>query len=139
MTGVVYLITELDTGKVYVGQTNMGITRRWKAFLGKSGSTNYMKELVLTRGPDKFKIEELMDCYSREEMNHWEKFFILSFRSFDPKFGYNKSLGGFGAGSMLQSTRDKLKRCVPPSQLGRTRTAETCARISKAKLGVKLK
>lgn len=137
MYGSVYLITELDTGKVYVGQTTMTIKRRWASYCSRPIKNHYVSELIYRRGSNAFKIEELMDAVDRAELNKWEQFYIEYFQSYKEDKGYNKSLGGFGAGKITEDTRRKFKtNCKPPSQKGKTTSPETRARISKSKQGV---
>ena len=85
--GFVYLITELDTNKKYIGKKNfwkpkiLPVTKKrkrrvrtrvesdWREY---TGSSEKVTTLVESRGLDKFKREILRLCKTKGEMSYYE-------------------------------------------------------------------
>ena len=85
--GFVYLITEIDTGKKYIGKKNfwkpkiLPITKKrkrrvrtrvesdWREY---TGSSEKVTTLIESRGLDKFKREILYLCKTKGEMSYYE-------------------------------------------------------------------
>ena len=85
--GFVYVITELDTGKKYIGKKNfwkpkiLPITKTrkrrvrtrvesdWRKYYG---SNNTVKELVESKGEQNYKREILKLCKTKGEMSYYE-------------------------------------------------------------------
>ena len=85
--GFVYLITEIDTNKKYIGKKNfwkpkvLPITKKrkrrvrtraesdWREYFG---SSEIVRSLVESRGVDKFKKEILHLCKTKGEMSYYE-------------------------------------------------------------------
>ena len=85
--GFVYLITELDTGKKYIGKKNFWATRKLPPLKGKSrrrtkksesdwkdyyGSSEEVKTLVESKGVDNYKREIIRLCRTKGEMSYYE-------------------------------------------------------------------
>lgn len=91
--GFVYLITDLDTGKKYIGQKiffnkvskpplkgkkNRRISKKpsdWETYFG---SNDILKEQVSERGAERFHREILRLCAAKSEMNYWETYEIFN-------------------------------------------------------------
>lgn len=89
---IIYRITNLITGRIYIGQTTMLLRRRWAAH--KRGKrycplTSSMKK----HGKDKFIIEHICSALSPEYLDELEIQFIAAANSVYPN-GYNLSTGG---------------------------------------------
>ena len=85
--GFVYEVTEIDTGKKYIGKKNfwkpktLPVTKTrkrrvrtrtesdWREYFG---SSNELQSLVESRGSDKFKREILILCKTKGEMSYHE-------------------------------------------------------------------
>ncbi len=85
--GFVYLITEIDTNKKYIGKKNfwkpktLPITKKrkrrvrtrvesdWRSY---AGSSEKVTTLIESRGLDKFKKEILYLCKTKGEMSYYE-------------------------------------------------------------------
>ena len=85
--GFVYEVTEIDTGKKYIGKKNfwkpktLPVTKTrkrrvrtrtesdWRQYFG---SSNQLCQLVEERGADKFKREILLLCKTKGEMSYHE-------------------------------------------------------------------
>ena len=85
--GFVYLITELDTGKKYIGKKNFWATRKLPPLKGKKrrrtkrtesdwreyfGSSEEVKTLVENKGTDNYKREIIRLCKTKGEMSYYE-------------------------------------------------------------------
>jgi len=85
--GFVYLITEIDTGKKYVGKKNFWATRKLPPLKGKTrrrtkksesdwkdyyGSSEEVKTLVESKGGDNYKREIIRLCKTKGEMSYYE-------------------------------------------------------------------
>lgn len=85
--GFVYLITELSTGRLYVGKKILHNKKTKKPLKGKTrrriskvqsdwqdyyGSSPALKEAVAKNGKDNYKREILYLCKSKSEMSYWE-------------------------------------------------------------------
>lgn len=85
--GFVYLITDLSNGKMYVGKKLFVSKRRLPPLKGKTrkrtkvfesdwmkyyGSSEQVKELVESLGPENFTREILHLCYTKGEMTYLE-------------------------------------------------------------------
>lgn len=83
--GVVYLIQNMKNGKKYVGQTTQPLEIRFnqhahaKSAIGRS---------IRHNGIENFRYGVIKSCATREELNHWEKFFISKLKTKSP-YGYN--------------------------------------------------
>lgn len=85
--GFVYLITELSTGRLYVGKKIFKNKKAKKPLKGKVnrrltkvasdwenyyGSSDDLKKAVAIHGKDNYKREILYLCRSKSEMSYWE-------------------------------------------------------------------
>ena len=85
--GFVYLITDLENNKKYVGKKHLWSTRKLKPLKGQKrrrtkkaqsdwkdyfGSNEELKLLVETKGRDRFKREILRLCKTKGEMTYFE-------------------------------------------------------------------
>lgn len=91
--GFIYLITELDTGRQYIGQkifrnkvskkplkgkTKRRIVRKQSDWLEYFGSNDELKQLVAEKGTENYKREILRLCKAKSEMNYWESYEIFN-------------------------------------------------------------
>lgn len=89
MYGYIYRIADLTNGKCYIGQHKYD-----KPMLDPyyHGSDRIIKQIYQKR-PETLLEEILMICYTLEEMNYFETYFIEHMNTLDP-FGYNLNTGG---------------------------------------------
>lgn len=142
MYGYIYLTTNLITNKIYIGQK-----KNYK-FLGNKylGSGKHLKESVKNYGKESFSVELLCECYSKEELDEKEIYYIDLYDSTNPLIGYNISHGGNtpsgidiwnkglkGVQTMSLETRDKMSK----SHIGHETSQETRNKISKSNKGKK--
>lgn len=89
---IVYKYTS-PSGKVYIGQTNQGLYKRYRCGQGYKHST-YFYNAILKYGIENFQSEILKDNLSLEEANYWEIYFISQYDATNREKGYNISPGG---------------------------------------------
>lgn len=103
---VIYSITNVATGKKYIGQTTQGLARRkgehiYRFNLGERDHKLYQS--MRKHGVENFKFEVIETCASIAELDERERFWIAHFNSFNR--GYNMTCGG---DSVSDETREKL-------------------------------
>lgn len=97
----VYLITNIENGKVYVGQTKNGYLNRFHSHIKEALSEHYRKVTKLHSaikhyGADKFKVELLEDNIDESQIDEREKYYISLYNSYNSDSGYNMTIGGQG-------------------------------------------
>lgn len=93
----IYMIKEIGTGRMYIGQAK-NIGERWaehvKIALG-IGSTGYVTnkfyKAMHNRGPENFTFQILQEC-AEKELNSWERHWIEFYDAVS--FGFNTKIGG---------------------------------------------
>ena len=92
--GFIYKTTCIPTGKIYVGKHEFSLDkRRTSTYLG---SGIILRKAVKKYGKESFKREILKICYSINQLNGYETYYIKKFKATDPEIGYNIALGGYG-------------------------------------------
>ena len=104
---IVYLIENLINGKVYIGQTINKLKRR---YVGKSFRkvSQHLKRAIQKYGEQNFYLSILEECWSIEELNEREKYWIDFYDSTNIKKGYNLQSGGKNC-RVHESTKKLLK------------------------------
>lgn len=93
--GIVYKLTCLPNGKVYVGQTTKTLASRWSSHLAhvNGGRRCALQNAIRKYGADAFRVEELERC-EPSLLNERESTWIAALGSHDPAKGYNRTMGG---------------------------------------------
>lgn len=92
----IYKITNLDTGRCYIGQSvdlRTRIRDHIKAGLGINSSNNKFYSEIKDLGPEKFMYEIIEEC-DRTQLNERERYWINFYESTD--WGYNSTVGNRG-------------------------------------------
>ncbi len=92
----IYKITNLDTGRCYIGQSvdlRTRIRDHIKAGLGINSSNNKFYSEMKDLGPEKFMYEIIEEC-DRTQLNERERYWINFYESTD--WGYNSTVGNRG-------------------------------------------
>jgi len=107
--GYIYIITNLNTGKYYIGKTETSVRYRFLEHLaGARKGWNYLLcHTIRKHGEKFFKVETLCECFSRDNLNKAEIFFIWFLASYKRGFGYNQTMGGTG-GSPTKEVRIRI-------------------------------
>lgn len=92
--GFIYLTTNLINGKIYIGKHEFSDDKHFNATYLGSGIN--LKKAVDKYGRKNFKRKILKLCYTINQLNGWETYFILKYRATDKNIGYNIALGGYG-------------------------------------------
>jgi len=131
--GVIYKITNLVNGKLYIGQTTQPLKKRWRQHI----SCNYCQRLfkaVVKYGPNNFKIEEIDSASNLKELNIKEESWISSLNTTNSLIGYNLLPGGKN-----KKHHESTKRKMRVSQKNRPpKSLETRLKISESHKGKKL-
>lgn len=93
--GVIYLVTNKVTGKVYVGQTIMDIKARWKGHCN-AGKSSRLWLSIQIHGRDSFTVEQIDIAETKQELDDLERLYIAVYQSTNKEFGYNFERGGSG-------------------------------------------
>jgi group I intron endonuclease len=88
----VYMHEHRETGKKYIGITGMKPEHRWNN--GKGYSSGYFRNAIDKHGWDAFRHEILYTRLTKEEACRLEQELIAKYRTNDPEYGYNCSVGG---------------------------------------------
>lgn len=130
---IVYMHEHRESGKKYIGITGMKPEHRWNN--GKGYTSGYFRNAIDKHGWDAFRHEILYTKLTKEEACKLEQELIAKYRSNDPEFGYNCSVGGemgaLGCHWVLGEDT-KCKMCKPKSE-------EHRKHISAARKGMRCK
>lgn len=133
---VIYKITNLTNGKLYIGQTITTIEKRFKRHCYKySENSKYKTAIHLAikkYGKENFKIEKIDDASTIDELNEKESFWILKLNTLCP-IGYNMNTGG-DRYLMSEETKKKIGR----AHLGKKVSEETKRKSSESHKGFKV-
>lgn len=97
----IYKITQISTGKVYIGQS-VNIDNRWNQHSEAIDNLSFHQEYRKNPKDFTFQILEENDDYTKEDLDRLEKQYITDYKSNDPKFGFN---GTAGNGDGKKSTK----------------------------------
>lgn len=139
----VYLITNTITGKLYVGQTAVGLRHRWgqhKSDTKRMRGPHHLVHSMRKYGHEVFTMELLHECETREEMDFVEMFYIALLNTKSPS-GYNLTDGGDGTQGcsgwkVSEETKAKLRGRIPWNK-GKHHTAEHIEKAANAHRGRK--
>ena len=133
IVGIIYKITNLINGKIYVGQTRRTLEERIGEH--KRHKNGLIGLAIKKYGWKNFKVEVLEECTSSDQLNEREIFWIAKLNCKIPN-GYNKTDGGDGSYIRTAENRAKLS-AVHKGQKGRKHTPEELEKISAGRKGKK--
>ena len=128
MVGYIYLIIDLTNWKKYVGQHHYHIEGQLDPYYHGSG---HIIRQIYKKRPHTLKEVYLKTCYTQEELDEWEQYYIKFYDTLYPN-GYNLQEGGRG-GTPSEETRKKISE----SSKGKQLSYETKKKISEALIGEK--
>lgn len=90
MYGYIYKTTNKVNNKIYIGQ------KKSDKFLNEKylGSGVRLKSAIKHYGKTNFTVDLLQECFSEEELNEREIYYIKKYDSQNPDIGYNLQAGG---------------------------------------------
>lgn len=122
--------------KVYIGITSNNITER----AGSNGiNYRYNKHFyyaINKYGWDSFRHDVIYDELDKETACNYEIELIAKYKSYDRKYGYNKSLGGEMSAAYGIPLSEEHKQKISVSNKGRLVSESTKVKISKALTGI---
>jgi group I intron endonuclease len=107
---IIYKITNILNGKIYIGYTTLSILIRFKTHVNKSksGSDFLLHKAIRKYGVENFTIEQICECKNFKGLKRMEIFFIKKFNSFYKyNKGYNMTKGGDG-----NDMNDEIKKKI---------------------------
>ena len=128
---IIYKITNLVNGKVYIGQTIQKLEARWKEHCKYSRKkVSAISAAIQKYSKDTFTVECIDTAVSIEELNSKEQKYIQQYSSIAPT-GYNLNSGGL---NYIDSNETREKKRL--GGLGKKHTEQRKANISKSKVGI---
>lgn len=108
--GLIYLITNIVNGKVYVGQTTKTIGERFSEHKSEArrGSELPFHRAVRKYKPDAFTATELEKCSDRDSLNQAETRWIRTLHAATSESGYNCTSGGEGGYERTPESRLRI-------------------------------
>lgn len=93
-TGVIYTVTNKESGQVYVGVTTTSIGERKNDHLQKAnkGTGHFFQNALATLGPEAFEWKQVDTASSVDELARKEKEYIKKYNSVED--GFNSDSGG---------------------------------------------
>ncbi|MFX1258991.1 MAG: hypothetical protein ACFFAN_14125, partial [Promethearchaeota archaeon] len=122
--GYIYLATNKENGKKYVGQTVSSrwkehqdcVEERWKEEVGdayrkqnRGEELRYIENAIIKYGPENFDLKQQDVAYSQKELDEKERKWVNEYDSTNPDKGYNLTEGGRG-GTPSKEVIEKLSQ-----------------------------
>lgn len=124
--GFVYITTCLLNNKIYIGKHEFSNDKWYNA--SYLGSGKNFKRALRKYGRKNFKREILKVCFSINQLNGYETYFILKYQATDRNIGYNVDKGGKGFRSGELNPNYGSKEDNP--MFGKTHSQETKNKMS---------
>lgn len=109
--GIIYKVTNIVNGKIYIGQTITTLANRKRCHINSSKLANcscYFHKALKKYGEKNFIWEVLDHCNSKKELNEMEFHYIKQYNSFGVT-GYNLTFGGEGSIGYKHSSINRAK------------------------------
>ena len=117
--GVVYLLTNRITGKVYIGKTQSDIVSYLSRKFSRKGLKTLLYRALYKYGAGSFKCKVIATADNIAELNQKEIAAISTYQSRDKKIGYNLSAGGDG-GSVISGFKGHRHTAKTRVQMSRS-------------------
>lgn len=134
--GCVYRLTNIVTGKKYIGKT-IQYTIRMKYHATKYSKCHYLRNSIKKYGWNNFRKDIIIKNVPEEDLNNIEKSYIEIENTIAPN-GYNLTKGGEGCSGLVHTNEVKQRLSIINTgerhpQFGKKRAIDTCKKISKAR------
>ena len=137
--GCIYKAENCVNHKVYIGKTTKVMENRRKDHLYKSsrGSNTYFHKAITKYGKENFVWSVLEESSDETVLFEKEKEYISKFRSNDPEYGYNLTVGGEGVSGRVIPAEENERRSKAVSAYlkGKPKSEETKEKIRKTLAG----
>lgn len=134
--GVIYKITNVLNGKIYIGQTK-DFNRRFNEYKTRKIEDNHRYNYGIMReinkvGFDNFKFEVIDCAFNKDDLNKLEKYYIIKYDSINPDVGYNSRTG-----DLREPLNANTRQIMSKAHIGLKETSETKRKKSKPVLAFK--
>lgn len=132
---IIYKVTNGENDMSYIGQTTKSLEKRKKVHVIMCNHTDlYFHRALKKYGIDNFKWEIIKRCKNKDDLDHWEKYFIIKNKTKIPN-GYNMTSGGEGTLDIIIT--DAKRKKLRMAHLGKKLSKQHRERISISGLGRK--
>lgn len=104
--GFIYITTNHVNNKKYIGKKKYDKKSAWKSYLG---SGIILKKAIEKYGRENFSKEIIEECYSKEELNEREIYWINYYNAVKSEDFYNISSGGDGGNNFAGYNKEQRK------------------------------
>jgi hypothetical protein len=109
----IYKITNIQNGKIYIGQTSKTIKERLRMHIQSAltfGLNTHFSRAIRIYGSESFIIEPILENVgTKNEANEKEIYYIKLYNSTNQKIGYNSTPGGEGGNTYLNKSPEEMK------------------------------
>lgn len=117
---VIYRITCLFNGKVYIGQTRQGLPKRIEGYRQsvtcRPDHNSAIISAIRKHGWDAFRFEEIDRTDSPEKLDNLERYWIAFYDATNREKGYNLQAGGAGTANANNGRMRKAIKCIETGQ-----------------------
>ena len=107
---IIYKITNLTNGKLYIGKTTGTIKNRFQRHIQDAMSNRldtHLARAIRKDGPENFTIELVEIVETAEQLNQQEKYWIKKYNSYEN--GYNETEGGDGGDTYSSKSPEEME------------------------------
>jgi group I intron endonuclease len=122
---IIYRITNLVNGKVYIGQTSQSLHARFVQHINNNYSVSAIAAAIHKYGAEQFKIEQLATADNKEQLDELEKVYIKLNNSMAPH-GYNLKDGGTMGSTYTEESKNRMSL----AKIGKIASIETRRKMS---------
>jgi len=156
----IYAITNTVNSKIYIGQTCQNLDRYLRsdvtrALLNGEDRKPHLYNAIRKYGESAFVVKLLVEAFDKEQADKMEQFFIRTLETQNKEIGYNIAAGGSGSFGYHRTFSDEhrakladiwtgrkhseaTKEKMRLAGRGKPKSAEHRAKLSKAKMGIKM-
>lgn len=92
----IYKITNTLNGKVYIGQTETTVARRWTRHCARNSHCTFLRNAIQKHGRAAFTVETVLSSLTLDYALEQERALISELKTTERECGYNLSEGGEG-------------------------------------------
>lgn len=148
---IIYKITNLVKGKIYIGQTSTELKQRISSYYSEQKSNRKSKQRIISAfrkyGFENFIFDIIDTTNDKDDLNAKEIYWIQIFKSTNPNIGYNVLSGGKNVwlndnireriitGQRNKIISEETKKKISNTLKGHGFSKETLKKMSDKKLG----